>query len=57
MFKYLLILSTIFFIGCTMSRSMEVKVAGNNIRTIYGAGDAGIEYKSNTTTGFLNGRN
>jgi hypothetical protein len=36
---------------------MEVKVAGNNIRTIYGAGDAGIEYKSNTTTGFLNGRN
>jgi len=56
MHKYILILLTAFLIGCTMSRSMEVKVTGNNVRTIYGSGDAGIEYKTNTTTGFLNGR-
>lgn len=57
MFKYLLILSTIFFIGCTMSRSMEVRGSVSNAESVYGSGNANAEYKSNTTVGFLNGRN
>lgn len=57
MYKYIFILLTAFLIGCTLSRSMEVRGSVSNAESVYGSGNANAEYKSNTTMGFLNGRN
>ncbi len=54
--RYLLLLSIILCIGCTLSRSTVIKASGGNVSTIYGSGNADVEYKSNTTLGVLNGR-
>lgn len=54
--NYLIVLLSIIVAGCTLSRSMDVKVAGNNIKTIYGDGDVDLGYKSNTQVGVLDGR-
>lgn len=56
MYKYIFILLTVFLIGCTLSRSMEVRGSVSNAESVYGSGNANAEYKSNTTIGLLNGR-
>lgn len=54
--NYLILIFAILLLGCTVKRSMDISVSGNDIITPYGAGDAGFHYKSNTTTELLNGR-
>lgn len=40
-----------------MSRQMEITATATNVESVYGSGNVNSSYKSNTTTGFLNGRN
>lgn len=54
--NYLILILAILLLGCTVKRSMDISVSGNDLVTPYGAGDAGFHYKSNTTTELLNGR-
>lgn len=56
MHKYILILLSMLLIGCTLSRSMEIRGSVSNAESVYGSGNANTEYKSNTTIGFLNDR-
>jgi len=53
--RYLLLLFVFTSIGCTLTHTANVKLTGNNIKTVYGTGDVNSEYTSNTTWGFLNG--
>jgi hypothetical protein len=46
----------VFILGCSISRTMDVSIAGNNIVTPYGRGDVDFEYQSNTNTELLNVR-
>jgi len=54
---FILVILMMGIIGCTFSRQMEVTATGTNVESIYGSGSLNTGYKSNTTTGFLNGRN
>ena len=51
--RYLSLLTLVFIIGCTMTRTMQVNTVGNNIQTIYGSGSVNAVYISNTTYTFM----
>jgi len=54
--RYIAVILLMTFIGCTFSRQMEVRAIAINIESVYGEGNGDVMYKSNTTTGFLNGK-
>lgn len=53
---YLTIILCALIIGCSITHSSTVKLAGNNIKTPYGSGDVNSEYSTNTTWSLFNGR-
>lgn len=49
-FSFLILL---FIAGCSMTRTMQINTAGDNIDTVYGKGNINATYISNTTYGFM----
>lgn len=54
--RYILLILAVFICGCCFTRSTEIRTSAYNIESVYGNGNANIEYKSNTEWRFLNGR-
>jgi len=54
--KYIVAIASFVVCGCCFSRITEVRTSAYNIESVYGNGNANIEYKSNTEWRFLNGR-
>lgn len=50
--RYFVLLLTLTIIGCSVTRSMDVKISGDNVKSPYASGDLNLEYKANTTYGF-----
>lgn len=54
--RYILLILSVVICGCCFTRITEIRTSAYNIESVYGNGNANAEYKSNTTIGFLNGR-
>lgn len=54
--RYIILILAVVICGCCFTRITEIRTSAYNIESVYGNGNANIEYKSNTEWRFLNGR-